>query len=118
MTTVRAVSENGIWAPNPPSVRMRKASIRSTGFCGHRSYFYDPETSDKDGNLQQYQYNGRKLSFDGYFTDELASGTAVCYGERAALYAVYVLYRSHSPNEATEEDLARFEGQPARSMRL
>lgn len=23
---------NGIWAPNPPSVRMRKASIRSTGF--------------------------------------------------------------------------------------
>ena len=41
--------------------------------AGHRSYFYDPETSDKDGNLQQYQYNGRKLSFDGYFTDELAS---------------------------------------------
>ena len=30
--------------------------------AGHRSYFYDPETSDKDGNLQQYQYNGRKLS--------------------------------------------------------
>src|SRR5699024_8609513 len=29
--------------------------------AGHRSYFYDPETSDKDGNLQQYQYNGQKL---------------------------------------------------------
>ena len=62
--------------------------------AGHRSYFYDPETSDKDGNLQQYQYNGRKLSFDGYFTDELASKAQQFVTESAALYAVYVLYRS------------------------
>ena len=81
--------------------------------AGHRSYFYDPETSDKDGNLQQYQYNGRKLSFDGYFTDELASKAQQFVTESEQPFMLYMSFTApHSPNEATEEDLARFEGQP------
>lgn len=81
--------------------------------AGHRSYFYDPETSDKDGNLQQYQYNGQKLSFDGYFTDELASKARQFVVESEQPFMLYMSFTApHSPNEATEEDLARFEGQP------
>ena len=81
--------------------------------AGHRSYFYDPETSDKDGNLQQYQYNGRKLSFDGYFTDELASKAQLFVTESEQPFMLYMSFTApHSPNEAMEEDLARFEGQP------
>ena len=81
--------------------------------AGHRSYFYNPETSDKDGNLQQYQYNGRKLSFDGYFTDELASKAQQFVTESEQPFMLYMSFTApHSPNEATEEDLARFEGQP------
>ena len=83
------------------------------------SYFYYPETSDKDGSLQQYQYNGRKLSFDGYFTDELASKAQLFVTESEQPFMLYMSFTApHSPNEAMEEDLARFEGQPARSMRL
>ena len=81
--------------------------------AGHRSYFYNPETSDKDGNLQQYQHNGRKLSFDGYFTDELASKAQQFVTESEQPFMLYMSFTApHSPNEATEEDLARFEGQP------
>ena len=81
--------------------------------------FYNPETSDKDGSLQQYQHNGRKLSFDGYFTDELASKAQQFVTESEQPFMLYMSFTApHSPNEATEEDLARFEGQPARSMRL
>ena len=81
--------------------------------AGHRSYFYNPETSDKDGSLQQYQHNGRKLSFDGYFTDELASKAQQFVTESEQPFMLYMSFTApHSPNEATEEDLARFEGQP------
>lgn len=81
--------------------------------AGHRSYFYDPRNSDKDGSLQQYQYNGKKLSFDGYFTDELTFRAQEFIADNNQPFMLYMSYTApHSPNEATKEDLARFEGQP------
>lgn len=81
--------------------------------AGHRSYFYNPETSDKDGCLQQYQYNGQKLSFDGYFTDELTSRAQEFIAGKNQPFMLFMSYTApHSPNEATKEDLVRFEGHP------
>lgn len=81
--------------------------------AGHRSYFYDPQTSDKEGSLQQYQYNSRNLSFDGYFTDELTSKAQKFIAENNQPFMLYMSYTApHSPNETTKEDLARFKDQP------
>lgn len=80
---------------------------------GSRSYFYNPEKADRDGNVQQYQHNGQKLAFEGYFTDELASRGKQFIAEDDRPFMLFMSFTApHSPNEATSEDLARFEGQP------
>ena len=81
--------------------------------AGHRSYFYNSKTSDRKGSLQNYQYNGQPLSFEGYFTDELAHRAQQFISESDQPFLLYMSFTApHSPNEATAEDLARFEGLP------
>lgn len=79
---------------------------------GSRSYFYDAQTTDRDGVKTQYQYNGKPASFDGYFTDELSEKAKQVIRESEQPFMMYLSYTApHSPNQATEADLKRFEGQ-------
>lgn len=79
---------------------------------GSRPYFYNKNTCDKDGIQTQYQHNGKALSFDGYFTDELTKRAKQVISESDQPFMMYLSYTApHSPNQATEEDLAHFEGQ-------
>ncbi|MCK9343473.1 MAG: sulfatase-like hydrolase/transferase [Massilibacteroides sp.] len=82
--------------------------------AGARNYFYDEQKSDRKGSLKNYQHNGKVLKFDGYFTDELGSRAAE-YIENVGNKPFFMdlcFNAPHSPNEATEDDLDRFEGQP------
>lgn len=80
---------------------------------GSRPYFYNKNICDRDGVETQYQYNGKPLSFDGYFTDELTKRAKQVIAENDQPFMMYLSYTApHSPNQATEKDLARFEGQP------
>lgn len=80
---------------------------------GARPYFYDKTTADRDGNNNQYQYNGTPLPFEGYFTDELTRKAKQFVSASDQPFMMYLSYTApHSPNQATEEDLARFEGHP------
>ena len=80
---------------------------------GSRPYFYNENTCDRDGVQTQYQHNGKPLSFDGYFTDELTKRAKQIIAANNQPFMMYLSYTApHSPNQATKKDLARFEGQP------
>ena len=80
---------------------------------GSRPYFYNENTCDRDGVQTQYQHNGKPLSFDGYFTDELTKRAKQVIAANNKPFMMYLSYTApHSPNQATKKDLARFEGQP------
>ena len=80
---------------------------------GSRPYYYNDATCDRDGAQTQYQYNGKALSFGGYFTDELTRRAKEFISESDEPFMMYLSYTApHSPNEATPEDLARFSGKP------
>lgn len=80
---------------------------------GSRPYFYDKKTCDREGSRTQYQYNGAELSFEGYFTDELTARARQFISADEQPFMMYLSYTApHSPNQATREDLARFEGNP------
>lgn len=79
--------------------------------AGGRNYYYDAEKDDKEGSFNQYQYNGKPLAFDGYFTDELSRRAKELIHKDERPFMMYLSYTApHSPNQATPEDLKRFEG--------
>lgn len=79
---------------------------------GSRSYFYNPKGSDREGSGTQYQFNGKGLSFSGYFTDELTNKAKQFASSGNQPFMMYLSYTApHSPNEAKKEDLSLFEGQ-------
>lgn len=79
---------------------------------GSRPYFYNQKKWDRDGQQTQYQHNGRPLSFDGYFTDELTRRAKEFVANVKEPFMMYLSYTApHSPNQAKPEDLERFEGQ-------
>ena len=114
MTTVRAVSENGIWAPNPPSVRNAKGFDTFYGLwpaIALISMILKPvirmatcnNTSTTGGNC---------LSTVTSPMNWLLRHSSLLRRASSPLCCICPLPLPHSPNEATEEDLARFEGQP------
>lgn len=80
--------------------------------AGSRSYYYRPDSDDKDGSLHQMQLNGEPIKFDGYMTDVLtdhALSYIECVGEKP--FMMYLSYNTiHTPLEAPEEYLNKFEG--------
>lgn len=80
---------------------------------GGRSYFYNADGADRSGSESQYQYNGKGIPFEGYFTDELTSRAEQVVAESDQPFMMYLSYTApHSPNHATKEDLSRFEDSP------
>ncbi|MFI3303302.1 MAG: sulfatase-like hydrolase/transferase [Rikenellaceae bacterium] len=83
---------------------------------GSRSYFYRPNGNDKPGANHALQLNGVNHPFDGYMTDVLADGAneyiTKC-ADKSSPFFMYLAFNAvHTPMEATEEDLARYEGHP------
>ena len=79
---------------------------------GGRSYFYRPNADDKPSNkMNQYQYNGEQIKFEGYFTDELTQKAKQVITQSEDPFMLYLSYTApHSPNEAKKEDYNRFKG--------
>lgn len=87
---------------------------------GGRSYFYNPDGNDKPGGTHALQLNGVDQKFDGYLTDVLADGANKYIRECADNEDPFLIYLAfnavHTPLEATEEDLARYEGHPRQML--
>ena len=82
--------------------------------AGSRDYFYDKKKSDKEGSAKQYQHNGIPQKFEGYFSDELGNRAAEYIrntGDKP-FFMDLCFNAPHSPNQATEEDLKHFKGNP------
>lgn len=77
---------------------------------GSRSYFYEPNKSDKSGSHRAIERDGRPVEFDGYLTDVL--GEQAVDFVRGSTEKPFFLYLSftapHGPLQAREEDLALF----------
>lgn len=87
---------------------------------GHRSYFFRPNRDDKPGSSHNLQLNGKQMSFEGYLTDVLADEAAAYIGQRKDSVKPFMMYLAfnavHTPMEATQEDLAMFEGHPRQKL--
>lgn len=85
--------------------------------AGGRQYFYDAEKDDRPGCEQNLQLNGRQVRFDGYLTDVFTDKAVEFIGESDRPFMMYLSYNAvHTPMQATEEDLARFEGHPRQKL--
>ncbi len=88
-----------------------------TFLSGARSYFPN-ETEDKEGHIKSIRENGQFTTFEGYLTDEL-SEKAVDFIDRNKQSPFFIYWSPnavHTPMEATEKDLARFEGHPRQKL--
>ncbi len=87
------------------------------GFIGgHRSYFPDDPTKPR-GN-KSMQRNGKYVDFEGYLTDDLGEKAISFIDQnKDQPFFIYLSYSAvHTPMQATEEDLARFEGHPRQKL--
>lgn len=77
---------------------------------GGRSYFYDPQRTDKAGNHRAIEENGEQVAFEGYLTDVLGEkAVEFVSAESAQPFFLYLSFTApHTPMHATEADLARF----------
>lgn len=88
--------------------------------AGSRSYFYRPNRDDKPGNIHNLQLNGEQVKFDGYMTDVLADAAVEYLDKQKDADKPFMMYLAfnavHTPMEATNEDMARFEGHPRQKL--
>jgi arylsulfatase A-like enzyme len=88
------------------------------GFLGgSRSYFSHPG-DDQPGRPRAMMHNQDHVTFDGYLTDVLAERTIEfisSVGEKP-FFAFLSFNAVHTPMEAMEDDLARFEGHPRQTL--
>lgn len=88
--------------------------------AGGRSYFYNPQKEDKPGNTHNLQFNGRQVKFDGYMTDILGKAASDYIKEQNKKQKPFMLYVAfnavHTPMEAVQEDLNRFNGHPRQKL--
>lgn len=88
------------------------------GFLGgHHSYFPD-EKYDKPGSHTAIQHNGNYTTFSGYLTDVLGEKavTFIDQSKDHPWFAFLSFNAVHTPMQATEEDLLRFEGHPRQKL--
>ena len=83
---------------------------------GGRSYF----PLKKPSPTKMLQHNGKRVLFEGYMTDVLGIQAAKFANESANKKEPFFMYLSfnavHTPMEAKEEDLKRFEGHPRQTL--
>lgn len=108
---------NGIRAmpPNHPNCR---GFEHFYGFIsGGRSYFYRQNNEGRPGDVHNLQV---KIAFNGYLTDVLADEVVSYIEKRAysnAPFRINLVFNAvHAPLEATDEDMARFDGHPRRKL--
>ena len=88
------------------------------GFLGgHRSYFPN-ERYDKPGSHTAIQHNGSHATFSGYLTDVLGDKAIefIDQNKDQTWFAFLSFNAVHTPMQATEEDLLRFEGHPRQKL--
>ena len=85
---------------------------------GSRSYFYQPEKDDKNGNQNALQYNGKPVSFSKYLTTELGDKAVDFIKNRGKQpFMMYLSFNAvHTPMEATAEDLRFFSGHKRQTL--
>jgi arylsulfatase A-like enzyme len=84
---------------------------------GARSYFSN-KRDDQEGHPNAMLYNHKRIDFSGYLTDALGDH-AVDYIERhkSEPFFMYLSFNAvHTPMEAKEEDLKKFEGHPRQQL--
>ncbi len=85
--------------------------------AGSRSYFHN-ERQDIEGDTHAITENFDHVTFDGYLTDRLGE-KAVDFIDRNKNNPFFIYWAPnavHTPMEATQEDLARFEGHPRQTL--
>ncbi|MCY1720000.1 sulfatase-like hydrolase/transferase [Prolixibacteraceae bacterium Z1-6] len=85
--------------------------------AGGRSYFPNPR-QDVEGNTRAITENTTHVTFDGYLTDRLGE-KAVDFIDRNKDNPFFIYWAPnavHTPMEATEEDLKKFEGHPRQQL--
>lgn len=85
---------------------------------GSRSYFYDGQKSDKQGDPHAITENFNQVSFEGYLTDRLGD-RAVDFIEKNKDNPFFIYWAPnavHTPMEAKTEDLALFDGHPRQKL--
>ena len=85
--------------------------------AGHRSYFPNEKDDVPDGK-KSYQHNGKLQSFEGYITYELAdrANDFIRENKDNPFLAFLSFNAVHTPMQATEDDLARYEGHPRQKL--
>lgn len=85
--------------------------------AGSRSYYYRPDADDALGDLRNLQWNGDKQEFNGYLTDVLTDHAIAYMDSVKNPFMMYLSYNAiHTPMEAPEEDLKKFEGHPRQKI--
>jgi arylsulfatase A-like enzyme len=81
---------------------------------GWRHYFWSPDISDKPDSYHKIERNGSQVRFDGYLSDVLTDeAIATIDSFKEDDFFLFLSYTApHTPMEAKEEDLERFEGHP------
>jgi len=85
---------------------------------GGRSYFYNEDKDDQPGSHRALVENNRQVRFNGYLTDVLGD-KAVEYIRQHRNNPFFMYWAPnavHTPMEAREEDLKKFEGQPRQQL--
>ncbi len=85
--------------------------------AGGRSYFSN-KNNDVEGNAHAIIENTKHVTFDGYLTDRLGE-KAVAFIDKNNENPFFIYWAPnavHTPMEATDEDLARFEGHPRQTL--
>ena len=85
--------------------------------AGGRDYFYDEKKSDKPGDERNLLLNDKQVKFDGYLTDAFSQRAVEYINESDKPFMMYLAYNAvHTPMQATQEDLARFEGHKRQNL--
>lgn len=84
---------------------------------GGRSYFNNP-TIDKEGHSHSIRENDTFTKFDGYLTDVLGDKAVefIDNNKDQKFFMYWAPNAVHTPMEATQEDLALFEGHPRQTL--
>ena len=79
--------------------------------AGGRGYFHN-EKNDKEGDPRAIIENNRHVTFDGYLTDRLGDKAVefIDKNKEKPFFMYWAPNAVHTPMEATEKDLEKFEG--------
>jgi len=85
--------------------------------AGGRSYFPN-EKQDREGTVHSIRENDQFTTFDGYLTDRLGDKTAEFIGQNKEkpFFIYWAPNAVHTPMEATDADMALFEGHPRQQL--